>query len=49
MTGLGHRRRHPGTGPGGGTGSGTGGPGGEYLTCEPDSGGTWRWSDGVPG
>ncbi|MFG3335352.1 hypothetical protein ACGFZZ_25515 [Streptomyces tendae] len=27
----------------------THGRGGEYLTCEPDSGGTWRWSDGVPG
>ncbi|MFD4346940.1 hypothetical protein ACFWQ6_19150 [Streptomyces coelicoflavus] len=27
----------------------THGRGGEYLTCEPDSGGRWRWSDGVPG
>ncbi|MFE0946938.1 hypothetical protein [Streptomyces mutabilis] len=27
----------------------THGRGGEYLTCEPDSGGTWRWSDGVTG
>ncbi|KYK16173.1 hypothetical protein ACWEWL_16650 [Streptomyces rochei] len=27
----------------------THGRGGEYLTCEPDSGGTWRWSDGVVG
>ncbi|MFG2679411.1 hypothetical protein [Streptomyces sp. NPDC048392] len=27
----------------------THGRGGEYLTCERDSGGTWRWSDGVPG
>ncbi|MFF0539334.1 hypothetical protein ACWDF1_21050 [Streptomyces coelicoflavus] len=27
----------------------THGRGGEYLTCERDSGGRWRWSDGVPG
>ncbi|MFC7892368.1 hypothetical protein [Streptomyces sp. NPDC057381] len=27
----------------------THGRGGEYLTCEPDAGGTWRWSDGVTG
>ncbi|MFI7872256.1 hypothetical protein [Streptomyces salinarius] len=27
----------------------THGRGGEYLTCEQDSGGRWRWSDGVPG
>ncbi|MFC0497633.1 hypothetical protein ACFFKE_22875 [Streptomyces mutabilis] len=27
----------------------THGRGGEYLTCEPDSGGSWRWSDGVTG
>ncbi|MFC8867781.1 hypothetical protein ACFUAC_09020 [Streptomyces sp. NPDC057148] len=27
----------------------THGRGGEYLTCEPDSGGIWRWSDGVTG
>ncbi|GAA2691576.1 hypothetical protein GCM10010310_49360 [Streptomyces violaceolatus] len=27
----------------------THGRGGEYLTCEPDSGGRWRWSDGVSG
>ncbi|MYS72998.1 hypothetical protein GTY88_21650 [Streptomyces sp. SID5926] len=27
----------------------THGRGGEYLTCELDSGGRWRWSDGVSG
>lgn len=27
----------------------THGRGGEYLTCEPDSAGRWRWSDGVAG
>ncbi|WP_324609008.1 hypothetical protein [Streptomyces sp. NRRL F-5650] len=27
----------------------THGRGGEYLTCERDSGGRWRWSDGVAG
>ncbi|MGV9986243.1 hypothetical protein [Streptomyces olivaceus] len=27
----------------------THGRGGEYLTCRQDSGGVWRWSDGVPG
>ncbi|MFD7060567.1 hypothetical protein [Streptomyces sp. NPDC059906] len=27
----------------------THGRGGEYLTCERDSGGRWRWSDGVSG
>ncbi|WP_399886284.1 hypothetical protein ACGH7X_17530 [Streptomyces sp. BBFR51] len=27
----------------------THGRGGEYLTCRQDSGGIWRWSDGVPG
>ncbi|MFC8387318.1 hypothetical protein [Streptomyces sp. NPDC057238] len=27
----------------------THGRGGEYLTCAQDSGGTWRWSDGVSG
>ncbi|MGC9495036.1 hypothetical protein [Streptomyces sp. WG7] len=27
----------------------THGRGGEYLTCARDSGGTWRWSDGVSG
>ncbi|MFI8948116.1 hypothetical protein ACIGO6_16600 [Streptomyces sp. NPDC053750] len=27
----------------------THGRGGEYLTCEPDASGTWRWSDGVTG
>ncbi|TDT32177.1 hypothetical protein EV562_11030 [Streptomyces sp. BK208] len=27
----------------------THGRGGEYLTCEQDSAGRWRWSDGVPG
>lgn len=27
----------------------THGRGGEYLTCEADSDGRWRWSDGVPG
>ncbi|MFI7345051.1 hypothetical protein ACIBSR_02095 [Streptomyces sp. NPDC049936] len=27
----------------------THGRGGEYLTCEQDSGGVWRWSDGVTG
>ncbi|MEH0471133.1 hypothetical protein ACN6K4_002371 [Streptomyces hayashii] len=27
----------------------THGRGGEYLTCEQDAAGRWRWSDGVPG
>ncbi|GAA5010646.1 hypothetical protein [Streptomyces hyderabadensis] len=30
-------------------GMSTHGRGGEYLTCERDSDGRWRWSDGVPG
>jgi hypothetical protein len=25
------------------------GKGGEYLTCERDAAGRWRWSDGVAG
>lgn len=30
-------------------GMSTHGRGNEYLTCEQDSDGRWRWSDGVPG
>ncbi|WP_019982615.1 hypothetical protein [Streptomyces sp. Amel2xE9] len=30
-------------------GMSTYGKGGEYLTCEQDAAGRWRWSDGVPG
>ncbi|MFF5760381.1 hypothetical protein ACFY7A_33720 [Streptomyces longwoodensis] len=30
-------------------GMSTYGKGGEYLTCEQDAGGIWRWSDGRPG
>ncbi|WP_439948364.1 hypothetical protein [Streptomyces sp. BBFR109] len=30
-------------------GMSTYGKGGEYLTCERDAAGRWRWSDGVPG
>ncbi|MFR9796111.1 hypothetical protein ACL02U_09445 [Streptomyces sp. MS06] len=30
-------------------GMSTYGKGGEYLTCEPDGSGRWRWSDGHPG